>query len=131
MVTKTTPVFASLSDILVAGVQTLRYRQSSLISRGKPMLEIGLGPNLLASLVPSQGTTGWGAFHLRSPTGGAAKGIPLNTSMSSATVPRIMPPSTFIRAVGEIRPLQAARKATDRNANNNLFIDIVFYLYQK
>ena len=40
---------------------------------------IGLGPNWLQILTESQGAKGIGAFHLPSPTGGFAKGIPLNT----------------------------------------------------
>jgi hypothetical protein len=53
-------------------------------------------------LIPVQGTTGWGSFHLSSPTGAAANGMPLyiETSPSSDEVPIILPPSTVIGLFG-------------------------------
>src|SRR5580693_5086629 len=73
-----------------AAVHTLRYRQSSLMGSlgirnssdhmliGTGFSCMGLGPKLSHLRTPPQGFTGCGSFHLRSPTGGAAKGIPLN-----------------------------------------------------
>jgi hypothetical protein len=46
---------------------------------------------LSAMRTPFQGSTGCGAFHRNSSTGGAAKGIPLKTAMPFSTVPCITP----------------------------------------
>src|SRR6185295_19108485 len=51
-------------------------------------------PNASAARTPFQATTDCGAFHRRSPTGGAANGMPLNTRTPFAVVPEIWPPST-------------------------------------
>jgi hypothetical protein len=50
------------------------------------------------ALTPSQGWTGWGAFQRRSPTGGAANGIPLKMLIRplESVLPEIRPPSTAI-----------------------------------
>src|SRR6478752_5269334 len=73
----------------VAPVHTFRYKQSSLIGslgirnsalhmlKGAGDACIGLGPKASHFFTPVQGVAGCGAFHLSSPTGGAAKGIPL------------------------------------------------------
>src|SRR5215510_9521875 len=53
------------------------------------------GPNVSTFLTPAHATTGCGGFHRRSPTGGAANGMPLNTHAPSTSVPAICPPSTF------------------------------------
>src|ERR1700676_1725773 len=93
-----------------APVHTLRYRQSSLMGsfgiwnssdhmlKGKGFACMGLGPKLSHLRTPIQGFTGCGSFHLRSPTGGAAKGIPLNanTSPLALITPDIWPASVFI-----------------------------------
>ena len=47
-----------------------------------------------AFLTPDQALTGAGAFQRRSPTGGAAKGMPLKTEMPSAVAPLTTPPVT-------------------------------------
>src|SRR4051812_42427307 len=78
-----------------AGVQTFRYRQSSLFPEGGLPPCIGAGANLSAIRTPSHFAAGWGAFHLRSPTGGAAKGMPLYTSSPSSETPCNTPPSTL------------------------------------
>src|SRR5882724_4669862 len=51
------------------------------------------GPNWSALRVPFQSVTGWGGCHLNSPTGGDAKGTPLNvrTPVLLSTVPSITP----------------------------------------
>gem|GEM_PF-5953337 len=75
----------SFSPAPVAGVQTLRYRQSSLMFRaGVP--GDGAAPAFSAcgqvseysftSFTPVQGWTGAGGLHRSSPVGGAANGIP-------------------------------------------------------
>jgi hypothetical protein len=57
---------------------------------------IGLGANALHSRMPFQAFTGCGAFHLESPTGGAAKGTPLKIYMLPLLVPEINPASVLI-----------------------------------
>src|SRR6185295_484057 len=98
----------SLADF--APVHTLRYKQSSLMGffgirnssdhmlKGTGSACMGLGPKLSHLRTPSQGFTGCGSFHLRSPTGGAAKGIPLNayTSPEALITPDTRPASVFI-----------------------------------
>src|SRR5574344_1889023 len=79
------------------GVHILRYRQSSLISLVPNIMSpktascLGLGPKSLACLTPSHFSTGWGAFHLRFPTGGAANGTPLNTLTPEQSMPSSVP----------------------------------------
>ncbi len=51
--------------------------------------------NASVFLTPVQGATGAGAFQRSSPTGGAAKGIPLKTESPSATTPSTSPPVTL------------------------------------
>src|SRR5437588_2743879 len=72
-----------------APVHTFRYKQSSLIGslgiknsalhmlKGAGDACIGLGPNVSHFFTPVHGAASCGAFHLSSPTGGAAKGTPL------------------------------------------------------
>src|SRR5688572_16227878 len=73
-----------------AGVQTFRYRQSSLVfgESGKSTdtlfgTRVGCDgwtqtlPNWSAFRTPSHFGAGWGSFQRRSPSGGAAKGMPL------------------------------------------------------
>src|ERR1700681_3606082 len=90
----------SASPPVFAGVHTLRYRQSSLISGGAPKIraKVGscmqLGPNVDACLTPVHGFTGWGARQRSAPTGGAANGMPLNDTMPFASTPATRPPVT-------------------------------------
>src|SRR5437763_10175016 len=51
----------------------------------------GVGEKAWASRTPSQGCGGTGAANLRSPTGGAAKGIPLNVATACWYLPRTAP----------------------------------------
>ena len=78
-------------------------------------------PYVSAILIPSQGTTGWGAFHRSSPTGGAAKGMPLYTSTSlfSPGTPWICPP--VIERTGFLWP-HAPRARTARRSKKRLMI---------
>ena len=48
----------------------------------------------VASRTPDQGCTAIGSRHRRSPVGGAAKGMPLNTAPLLSAAPRICPPVT-------------------------------------
>src|SRR5574344_1484260 len=52
---------------------------------------MGLGPKSFACRTPSHFSTGWGAFHLRFPTGGAANGTPLNTLTPEQSMPSSVP----------------------------------------
>jgi hypothetical protein len=52
-------------------------------------------PKSAAWRTPVHGAAGWGGRHRRSPTGGAAKGIPLKEATPSATTPCNWPVSTF------------------------------------
>src|SRR4051794_39595451 len=73
----------------IAPVHTFRYRQSSLMGsfgiknsalhmlNGAGEACIGLGLKASHFFTPVHGVGGCGTFHLNSPTGGAAKGIPL------------------------------------------------------
>src|SRR5581483_441599 len=68
-----------------SAIQTFKYRQSSLDnSAALGAMNVGfcahIGPNFVVSRTPGQGVTGCGSRHRRSPTGGAANGIPLNTA---------------------------------------------------
>ena len=94
--------------VALAGRQTFKNRQSSDGTRagGAPAAAAGGGPNRpcmqsapnsAAWRTPVQRATGWGGRHRRSPTGGAAKGMPLKEATPSATTPRSSPPSTRTR----------------------------------
>src|SRR5665647_2452985 len=92
----------SFSSLVFAGVQTLRYRQSSLIFAGRPPdreSEVagwgGTAENTFVSLTPSQGCTGAGGLHRRSPVGGAANGMPAKTRSPLCCMPETEPASVF------------------------------------
>src|ERR1022692_3837883 len=53
------------------------------------------GPNFTALRTPFQAGTGWGAFQRNGPTGGAAKGMPLNAVTPLLAAPFTRPVSTF------------------------------------
>src|SRR6188768_2220341 len=80
-----------------AGVHTFRYRQSSLTGAVLPCV-LGACMQALAKasafLTPAQGLAGAGAFQRRSPTGGAANGMPLKTEMPASVTPLTAPPVT-------------------------------------
>src|SRR5437588_5137186 len=82
-----------------AGVHTFSERQSSLVtgcaapkrvSRGDGFC-METGPNSTHSRTPSHGGAGCGGRKRSSPTGGAAKGMPLKTCTPSATLPCTLP----------------------------------------
>ena len=52
---------------------------------------MGLALNEVQVFTSFQAITGCGAFHLKAPTGGAAKGIPLNTSILLSIYPETFP----------------------------------------
>ena len=61
------------------------------------------GANFAACFVPSHLAAGCGARHRRSPTGGAAKGMPRYTVKPSSDVPWTRPPSLPSRVPGPAR----------------------------
>lgn len=60
-----------------------------------------VGPNEVAGRTPSQGAAGAGGANRRSPTGGAAYGMPLKTSTPSRSVPSTAP--WVVRTIVAIR----------------------------
>ena len=52
---------------------------------------MGLAPNAVQIFKSFHAVTGCGAFHLKAPTGGSAKGIPLNTSIVFSIYPATFP----------------------------------------
>ena len=75
------------------GVKTFRKRQSSDVL-ACPKGEAGCGqcgPNCVASRTPGQLAAGWGGCHRSAPTGGAAYGMPRNSSTDPLDVPRTAP----------------------------------------
>src|SRR3954470_11723910 len=87
----------------VADVHTFRYRQSSLTGAVLPC-EFGgcmqAFANASAFLTPDHGFTGAGAFHRKSPVGGAANGMPLKMEMPSCPTPLTAPPVTRACTIG-------------------------------
>jgi hypothetical protein len=61
------------------------------IMKGTGLLCIGLAENSWHFRTPVQFFTGCGAFQRKSPTGGAAKGIPLNMLISPLLYPETSP----------------------------------------
>src|SRR5688572_23821638 len=97
----------------------LRYRQSSLDSgtarenwaQGRAKAE--------ACLTPLQGMTGRGACQRRSPTGGAANGIPLKAATPLSTVPRTVPPVTSACSIAAVA---GPTRQTHKVASQSIFI---------
>src|SRR5215467_2231817 len=77
----------------LAGRQTLRVRQSS--DFGTLSVCMQAGPKRLASFTPAHASTGCGTRQRRSPTGGAAYGIPFQLITLPAATPPTDPPSTM------------------------------------
>ncbi len=73
----------------------------------------GAGPNLSVRRTPSHGLTGCGGCHRKSPTGGAAKGMPRNARTPSGPV---VPSTTPIAVVTR----SSARTPTDRAMVNSV-----------
>jgi hypothetical protein len=91
------------SFVAEAGAQIFRKRQSS----EKVVLEPGkllcgqLAHSLVASRTSFHGTTGCGGRQRFSPTGGAAKGIPLKLETSPSVTPRTTPEAILISGAPE------------------------------
>ncbi len=68
---------------------------------------------MIAWWMPGHALTGCGAFQRKSPTGGAANGMPLNCETPSTTVPATVPPVTL---TCEICAIAAAGAAASANA---------------
>ena len=85
--------------VVSAGVQTLSVRQSSSPTTASAASSCGhFGPKAAASRTPAQGSGGAGGRQRRSPTGGAANGIPLNANVSPDRTPRTSPLSVTARS---------------------------------
>src|ERR1039458_7816099 len=81
----------SRRPLLLAGAKTFRYRQSS-DAAATPNGEGGCGQcgaNCVAPRTPGQGAAGCGGRQRSGPTGGAAYGMPRNSSV----VPMVSPPT--------------------------------------
>ena len=90
----------------LAGAKTFRVRQSSEVAGGTAPTEaiscgVSLvrcrqaGPNLVASLAPVHGRTGFAGVQRASPTGGSAKGTPLKLMIPPASVTPFRTPSAM------------------------------------
>src|SRR5580692_6383051 len=75
------------------GVKTFRNRQSSdVLAWPKGDADCGqCGANWVASRTPDQLAAGCGARHRSAPTGGAAYGMPRNSSTAPSATPRTAP----------------------------------------
>src|SRR5262249_38092339 len=76
---------------------------------------------------PSQFAAGFGARHLKSPTGGAAKGTPLKTVID-ASFPGMPETSPLWVFTGWLRAHSGVAKATVRTASTRLLVMIHFSL---
>src|ERR1043165_194594 len=103
----------------VAEVQMLRYRQSSLDSGASPGPWTQGSANAEVCLTPLQGMTGCGAFQRRSPTGGAANGIPLKAATPLSTVPRTVPP---VISACSMAAVAGPTRQTHKVASQSIFI---------
>src|SRR5215467_10392836 len=77
------------------------------------------GPNSAALRTPFHGATGFGAFHRKAPTGGAANGIPRKTRTPGEAVatPSTTPLSVFTRS-SPITPVAQSVASTPAKAAN-------------
>src|ERR1700759_3215395 len=90
-----------LAPWVLAGVKTLRYRQFS-DELATPNEDDGCGQcgaKLVALRTPGQGAAGRGGCQRSAPTGGAAYGMPRNSSVAATVLPRMVP-----AAVEKVRP---------------------------
>src|SRR5690242_14438249 len=115
-----------------------RYKQSSLIGslgiknssvhilKGAGDACIGLALNASHFFMPFQCCTGCGAFHLNSPTGGAANGMPLKICMSPALfgIPETTPASVFT-----FRSLFCAYEILNANSKKQKSYNFRFIIY--
>jgi len=70
------------------------------------------GAKMSALRTPFQATTGWGTRHRSAPTGGAAKGRPLNEASPSFTSPCTRPPVMFAYSIAARAEGVAATQTT-------------------
>src|SRR4051794_19554582 len=106
----------------VAGVQTLRYRQSSSPGGVGPCAnsEIGRfgcgagGPGASASSSPVHGSTGAGAAQRRAPTGGAAYGTPRKAPSRPRTRPLLSSALALRTGTHVLERLAQARRLVAR-----------------
>jgi hypothetical protein len=87
---------------------------------------MGLGPKAVQLSTPSHGLTGWGAFHLNSPTGGAAKGIPLKTWMPEEVWDPLTAPSSVVIVFS--CPFTRKEEIKKRKKHTHLAIESIFGL---
>src|SRR6267142_2129578 len=104
-----------------AVVYTFKYRQSSLIVVAERSPPCGgnapppaarcvqLAENVLAARTPLQLAAGFGACQRRSPTGGAANGMPLKTRTSGLLVPATPVTSPFSVRTGSLTAAESGR----------------------
>src|SRR5688572_19275070 len=72
-----------------------------------------IAPNFVASRTPDHGWTAIGSRQRRSPVGGAANGMPLNTAPPASLVPRTCPPVTFTTGSDCARPVATAAQTSN------------------
>src|SRR5437867_2811032 len=73
------------------------------------------GPVAVALLTPVHAATGCGGFHRRSPTGGAANGMPLKLRTPFDIAPETSPPSIFtVSSAANSHSVQLAASPADR-----------------
>src|SRR5471030_3048890 len=100
----------------LAGFHTFKYKQSSLgvPTSGAASLTNGncmqSGPYSLAERTPCHAVAGCGARQRKSPTGGAANGMPLNAMTPSCTLPRTTPVSRLASMPGDAAMASALQK---------------------
>src|SRR5688572_11313893 len=97
----------------------LRYRQSSLDSGSAPESWAQGSAKAVVCLTPLQGITGCGACQRRSPTGGAANGIPLKAATPLSIAPRTVPPVTSACSIAAVA---GATRQTHKIASQVIFI---------
>src|ERR1700722_3254659 len=110
-----------------AGTVILRYRQSSLSLASVCPNRDTCGQGLLywvASSVPAQRVCGTGGENLRSPTGGNANGIPLNSRTPLPWIPRSAPVSVSTRSGSDDSAARDAHIARPANTSNALILPI-------
>src|SRR6185437_11244760 len=123
----------SFSCADLAGVQTFRYRQSSLTGAVLPC-EWGGCMQAFAKAsalrTPDQDLTGAGALPRRSPTGGAANGMPLKIEMPWSAVPLMAPPVTLTWVMSASVALMGNR-ASRISAMLRRFVSPLFFIPSK